>query len=292
MSTDRIFFWSYHLTMNKTERKTPKQNEQGKQKMNKAVNAVINGNQGKMIELTRNSNIQRSTEYNRQPNLQGSGVFTNAFVSQGIPPTRITAISSGESRPVYCTTRSHKETTMKKLTFALILLTLIAPSQLMAKSHDNDFVDDMMKFQLASFKMFHDTVIKTNDFSRRGPAVVAPKEMIGHHRPGHHDDYRNKYYDRKTVINVQRKLRTLGFYPYEIDGIIGFQTTRALRQYQRFNHLPVTGVLTPVLIDHMFYPKTHVNPHHSRDRYDRHDRKDRYDRCDHPSLPVVRRPMR
>jgi peptidoglycan hydrolase-like protein with peptidoglycan-binding domain len=44
---------------------------------------------------------------------------------------------------------------------------------------------------------------------------------------------------------VQRRLHAAGHYEGNIDGIVGPQTTTAIRDFQRTNQLPVTGTLTP-----------------------------------------------
>lgn len=161
---------------------------------------------------------------------------------------------------------------MKKLTIALALLALTAPAQLMAKSAD-DLVDDIIRLHLAPLEILHETVKKTNEINRSATKAFIPHVTVTHNSPRHHrDHYDNSYYDRRTVKKVQRQLRSLGYYPYKADGIIGFHTRKALRKYQRHHHLAVTGALTPMLIDHMFHPRP------VRKHYDKGNRHHDYNR--------------
>jgi peptidoglycan hydrolase-like protein with peptidoglycan-binding domain len=54
---------------------------------------------------------------------------------------------------------------------------------------------------------------------------------------------------REFVAAVQRGLASLGFLHGEIDGIAGEATARAIRNFEVFNNYPVTGEVTPDLID-------------------------------------------
>ncbi len=54
---------------------------------------------------------------------------------------------------------------------------------------------------------------------------------------------------REFVAAVQRGLASLGFLHGEIDGIAGEATARAIRNFEVFNNYPVTGEVTPELID-------------------------------------------
>lgn len=148
---------------------------------------------------------------------------------------------------------------MKKLTFALILLTLIAPAQLMAKSHDNDLVDGIIKLHLAPFEILHQTIKKTGEINHATQRALTPSVTVrfderGKHPDRYHQYYNDRQYDRRTVRNIQLQLRSLGFYHYDIDGIIGFRTRKAVREYQRYHHMDITGRLSPILIDHIFRP--------------------------------------
>ena len=54
------------------------------------------------------------------------------------------------------------------------------------------------------------------------------------------------------VVTVQRDLRLLGYRPGPVDGLIGPQTMRAIRSYQRDHGLPVDGRVTFALADHLY----------------------------------------
>lgn len=54
-----------------------------------------------------------------------------------------------------------------------------------------------------------------------------------------------------TVANIQAFLRKLGMYEGRIDGVAGPKTRTAIREYQRRNALPITGIPSSVLLDFM-----------------------------------------
>lgn len=54
--------------------------------------------------------------------------------------------------------------------------------------------------------------------------------------------------EEEKIRDVQRLLRDLGFRPGAIDGVIGRDTIRAVKRFQQFKRLPVTGKVTPELI--------------------------------------------
>ena len=54
--------------------------------------------------------------------------------------------------------------------------------------------------------------------------------------------------EEEKVRDVQRLLSELGFRPGAIDGVIGRDTIRAVKRFQKFKRLPVTGKVTPELI--------------------------------------------
>lgn len=49
----------------------------------------------------------------------------------------------------------------------------------------------------------------------------------------------------EIVANVQSELQRLGYYPYEVDGVLGPLTQEALANYQNDQRLPVTGAIDP-----------------------------------------------
>jgi g-D-glutamyl-meso-diaminopimelate peptidase len=48
-----------------------------------------------------------------------------------------------------------------------------------------------------------------------------------------------------TIRNAQAALKRLGLDPGPIDNVLGRQTRIAVQQFQRSQHLPVTGQLDP-----------------------------------------------
>jgi putative peptidoglycan binding protein len=51
------------------------------------------------------------------------------------------------------------------------------------------------------------------------------------------------YSNVRLVVEVQRRLARAGYYHGPIDGILGPQTLRAIRAYERDNNMPTYGVL-------------------------------------------------
>lgn len=58
-------------------------------------------------------------------------------------------------------------------------------------------------------------------------------------------------YDRNTVRKVQKRLKSLGYYPYTIDGTMGKNTRNAIKNYQRYKGLSINGIITPALLEHL-----------------------------------------
>lgn len=56
----------------------------------------------------------------------------------------------------------------------------------------------------------------------------------------------------KTVHKVQKKLKTLGFYSYQVDGIFGPRTESAVKHYQMANGLQVDGIVGPQTKNHLY----------------------------------------
>ncbi|MBL0374048.1 peptidoglycan-binding protein, partial [Rhizobium sp. KVB221] len=46
----------------------------------------------------------------------------------------------------------------------------------------------------------------------------------------------------KTTLDIQRRLKELGYDPGSLDGILGRQTIAALKRYQTAMHLAVDGI--------------------------------------------------
>lgn len=49
--------------------------------------------------------------------------------------------------------------------------------------------------------------------------------------------------EERTILIVQRKLKTLGLYHGTVDGLLGSKTNAAIRRYQVKKHLTITGEL-------------------------------------------------
>jgi peptidoglycan hydrolase-like protein with peptidoglycan-binding domain len=58
-----------------------------------------------------------------------------------------------------------------------------------------------------------------------------------------------------AIEDVQRELLALGQYKGMVDGVNGQRTKIAIQQYQQDNSLPVTGEVTPELINHIQYTR-------------------------------------
>lgn len=59
-----------------------------------------------------------------------------------------------------------------------------------------------------------------------------------------------------AVADVQEQLAQQGYYRGAIDGILGSETRRAIRSYQRSHGLRVTGTLTPGTLQALELPRT------------------------------------
>ena len=81
---------------------------------------------------------------------------------------------------------------------------------------------------------------------RRGPIVPIipippPYPHYGHGHRAHSDS-------DSTTAQVQRKLKTLGYYDSSVDGAIGPKTRAAIRAYQEENKLEITGQIDKELL--------------------------------------------
>lgn len=56
------------------------------------------------------------------------------------------------------------------------------------------------------------------------------------------------YGDVRLVIEVQRRLARAGYYHGAIDGIVGPETRRAIRAYERDHKMPAYGVIDRQLL--------------------------------------------
>lgn len=62
-----------------------------------------------------------------------------------------------------------------------------------------------------------------------------------------------------TVADIQAVLRRDGIYSGRIDGVAGPKTRTAIREYQRRNALPITGIPSILLLDYMKTSKTNAH---------------------------------
>src|SRR5947207_7204315 len=61
-----------------------------------------------------------------------------------------------------------------------------------------------------------------------------------------YNDYGYGYGNANTVVEVQRRLARAGYYHGAIDGIMGPQTRRAIRAYERDHNMPGYGLIDRV----------------------------------------------
>jgi putative peptidoglycan binding protein len=88
------------------------------------------------------------------------------------------------------------------------------------------------------FRRFHNrTFIFLDAF---GFPFLYPYPYYGYYA---YDYYGYGYGDLSTVLEVQRRLARAGYYHGPIDGIMGPQTRRAIRAYERDHNMPAYGVI-------------------------------------------------
>jgi len=98
---------------------------------------------------------------------------------------------------------------------------------------DNDRRDRFRRFHNRTF-IFFDTF---------GFPFFYPYPYYGYYPYDYYgyDDY--GYGNASTVVEVQRRLARAGYYHAPIDGILGPQTRRAIRAYERDHNMPGYGVI-------------------------------------------------
>ena len=64
------------------------------------------------------------------------------------------------------------------------------------------------------------------------------------------------------IRGIQEELAAHGYKPGPADGVMGPRTRRAIRKYQRDAKLPMTGIATKEILDHMKFvqPKVYAKP--------------------------------
>ena len=92
------------------------------------------------------------------------------------------------------------------------------------------------------FRRFHNrTFIFFDTF---GFPIFYPYPYYGYYYPYDYYGYQNYGYDRRyTVVEVQRRLARAGYYHGPIDGILGPETRRAIRAYERDHNVPAYGMI-------------------------------------------------
>ena len=60
------------------------------------------------------------------------------------------------------------------------------------------------------------------------------------------------------ILSIQEALKAHGYHVGPIDGVVGSKTKGAIRQYQRDAGLPVDGVPTKELLDHLYFAQPKV----------------------------------
>ena len=67
---------------------------------------------------------------------------------------------------------------------------------------------------------------------------------------------------RAYIVGIQEELRQLGYRPGPADGVLGARTRGAIRAYERDAKLPVTGMASKEILDHMKFaqPKVTARP--------------------------------
>ena len=97
------------------------------------------------------------------------------------------------------------------------------------------------------FRRFHNRrFIFINAFSF--PAFY-PYPYYGYYDPYPYNDYGHD--SARLVVEVQRRLARAGYYHGPIDGILGPQTRRAIRAYERDNNLSAYGTIDRPLLGAM-----------------------------------------
>jgi peptidoglycan hydrolase-like protein with peptidoglycan-binding domain len=67
---------------------------------------------------------------------------------------------------------------------------------------------------------------------------------------------------RAYIVGIQEELRQHGYRPGPADGVVGSRTRAAIRAYERDAKLPVTGMASKEILDHMKFaqPKVKARP--------------------------------
>lgn len=74
-------------------------------------------------------------------------------------------------------------------------------------------------------------------------------DYYGYNRPAAYESA--SAYDDGLVVQVQHRLARAGFYHGSVDGVMGPETRRAIRSYERSHNLRVDGAIDDRLLDTM-----------------------------------------
>ena len=118
-----------------------------------------------------------------------------------------------------------------------------APNSAMTGTH---------RFSSDRFRRFHNnrTFIFVDSF---GFPFFYPYPYYGYYPYAYYgyNDYGYGYGNANTVVEVQRRLARAGYYHGAIDGIMGPQTRRAIRAYERDHNMPAYGLIDRQLLTTM-----------------------------------------
>jgi len=105
------------------------------------------------------------------------------------------------------------------------------------------------RFSSDRFRRFHNnrTFIFVDSF---GFPFFYPYPYYGYYPYAYYgyNDYGYGYRNANTVVEVQRRLARAGYYHGAIDGIMGPQTRRAIRAYERDHNMPAYGLIDRQLL--------------------------------------------
>jgi hypothetical protein len=118
-----------------------------------------------------------------------------------------------------------------------------APRTMMGTRHswndsDNDRDDRFRRFNNRTF-IFFDAF---------GFPFLYPYPYYGYYPYDYYGYNDYGYGNTNTVVEVQRRLARAGYYHGAIDGIMGPQTRRAIRAYERDHNMPAYGVIDRQLL--------------------------------------------
>jgi hypothetical protein len=116
----------------------------------------------------------------------------------------------------------------------------------------NDHFDRFHRFdRFDRFDRFHNnrTFVFVDTFGFPFFPFSYPYPYYGYYPYGYYGGYSDYGYgDTSRVVEVQRQLARAGYYHGAIDGIVGPQTRRAIRAYERDHNTPAYGVIDRPLL--------------------------------------------